>query len=144
MFENPAVQNEVAFACGHQDFVPVDDLALSLFNDVGMGLEDRQHLVGSRDLLAFDHAPLGLFDYALDERQEMFERRGTVCRDKHLIEVVAHLGAEQLEGALPVTLDLARGRDKFAVQRFASLRPAAAEEPSPLSSPKGRELLLGS
>ena len=42
--------------------MPVEDLALSLLDDVGMGLEDRQRLVGRRDLLAFDDAPLGLFD----------------------------------------------------------------------------------
>ena len=63
-FDHTTIEHQRTGATTEKDLMPEGGLAASLLQDVGMLLEDGNHLLGRRYLLASQHPALGLLDHS--------------------------------------------------------------------------------
>src|SRR5215207_2608077 len=67
------IQDQAALAGGEIELVPVLHVTAPLDDDVGMRLEQADHLLGSRHRFAGENTPLALVDDALDQGQVLLD-----------------------------------------------------------------------
>lgn len=71
--EQDAIEDQRRGAAGQTDLVTVEGFAAVLPDDVGVLLEERDHLLAGRDALAAEHAAAGLVDHLLGQQDEVVE-----------------------------------------------------------------------
>lgn len=99
---NAAIQDEVAFPPSENDFMPVDDFALPLLDDVGVLLENGQDFFIGRDRFAFDYAAFALRNDRFGQRYEMTEFADECEGEEGVFASKATPGLKFFDGLAPV------------------------------------------
>ena len=117
-FFDGAVEDEIAFSRAQKNLVSVNDFALALDYDVGVGLEDGNDFFSGGDCLSIEDAPRALIDNAFCQRRELFESASQCAGGEEFIEALKVCGSEFCYGLFRVGRGFLCRVDESFVQRL--------------------------
>ena len=115
-------------AAGEKDFMAVFGIPSPLDDDVSVVLEEGNDLLGSRDALSFEDAPVGLVDHFAEDADGTDKPPGKLPAGEGILHCMALVVGELADGGFGVTLDEPRVVEKIPVG-------LSVREEKPLMSP---------
>lgn len=95
---NHAIKDQPRLPRGKKQFVTVDGLSVSLFDDVRVAFEDGEHLLLRRDLLFIDHAASGLIHHFVEELKRALQLVGQNTGANSLNPVLIFISPQNFNG----------------------------------------------